>query len=950
MAEILIEVGAGSPVEGPQGQNAGWLHRYQSLGLAGMSQTAREVILTDARYVTDRCVIGPDGAGWPSSRVRTGIVVGPVQSGKTAGMLAVAAGLLDRGVDILVVLAGTRISLWLQTYERLLAELDGTDINTSRSRKNERQIIPKPSAVLGADSRPSAPTYMAGEASTFQNSLTVRRPVILVVPKVEEHLLAVSKFFEQHLVAEASQRDVQLVVLDDEADDASVLDSEAEKIIPRRIEMIWTGRRTGQTMAPRLFTTYVAYTATPQANFLQADHNPLSPRDFCVALRAPYKSGGLQQRSVHFAEPAGIRKYYCGGEFFYVELAGGAGAVVHSRKYPSRLGLSDVDFGAAVRAETDALLMDGLRAYLVSAALRLKAGLDSGNLRYSELAAGVVDADKHRIPAVHSMLVHPSARMDLHKREAWRLVLLAAGQDPDASDAPPYDGTALKLSVSGIAMDVALHEPAWQRWVSAFRDTWNGLDKLPGGASLLEPHESDWADYKELLLGEVVPHVQFRIINSDPSSDDRPLFACRPTQDGRVQAPPDLLTIFVSGNVMSRGLTIEGLYSSVFTRGSETPAADTQMQMQRWFGYRGANAQFCRLFCFEDQLEFLRTYHEHDAALRNEILHAMDLAEMAPSVTVLTGSRSWATAKVKTSRLPLHPGATPFVRLLETGSFAQHNARILHRLRSSGNWVDLLVQGSAKGEIAPQTLSLLEVAAILDDFRYSLHDPDPDSGPEFSRWASLERQLDIQAPLFRPPGIQPSLPAVDVKQCPYSIAAYLRLWHEVLLRKRCDGLFATHRERQPWAIVQPSLPTPRFYVGVRYGSGNGNSWATEQMLQGINAMLRDTIHDDDGITRLTGAWGTRGGAGSYPGDQLFDYPFHGLNPPALFSGGPLWRPVGHPGLLLFQVVRVAGCAGEAVTVGLALPHGGPEQFAAVPAGGAPAQIGPYGSTRSSSPE
>jgi len=910
----------------------GWLSRYRATGLARMSPTARDVVLHDAQYLTERCVVPPGHAAWPESRVRTGIVVGPVQSGKTASMLAVAARLLDDGLDILVVLAGTRISLWRQTYERLLAELDGSDAGTAWKRKDERQIIPKPSVVFDAEARPSAKAYVDSEAGAFEKSLATRRPIIVVIPKVEEHLLAVRKFFEEHLAAEARRRNVHLVVLDDEADDASVLDANADKIIPRRVEELWTGRHTGQTMGPRLFATYVAYTATPQANFLQADQNPLSPRDFCVALRAPYKSGELTPRSVYYLEPVGLRKYYCGGEFYYVELAGRSGALVHTRPYPPSLGLTDIQHAALVRADTDALLMDCLRAYLVSAAIRLKAWMDGGGLPYSELSAGVPLADKHRMPGVHSMLVHPSAKTDSHKRAAWRLVLLSAGLDPDASDSPPYDPDGLNLSADGVAHDLVARESEWQKWVTRYADSRDGLDRLPGGDALLESDLTLWPEYRELLVDEVVPHVQFRIINSDPASDDRPRFASRTSEDGRALPPTDLLTIFVSGNVMSRGLTIEGLHASVFTRGSDTPAADSQMQMQRWFGFRGATAQFCRLFCFDDQLELLRTYHEHDTALRSEILRAMDQSEMAPPITVLTGSRSWATAKVRTSRLPLHPGATPFVRILETGKFARDNAQVLHDLRCGGAWVPVSAGGTSPGDISPTTLSLLEVADILDRLRYERHDPDPTSSSEYSRWASLERQLDINTTLFRPPGHNPGLPAVDVQQCPYSIAAYLRLWHEALLRKRCDGLFATHREAQPWAMVQPTLRQPEFYVGIRYGSLPGTSWNTAGLLPGIRTMDRATGTDEEGVTRLTGTWGSRGGTGAYLGDQLFDYHFHKTQAPALFSGGPLWRPVGHPGLLLFHVVHGAAGGDDSVTVGLALPHGGPEQFKAVPTG------------------
>src|SRR5262249_29954332 len=152
---------------------------------------------------------------------------------------------------------------------------------------------------------------------------------------------------------------------------------------------------------------------------------------------------------------------------------------------------------------------------------------------------------------------------------------------------------------------------------------------------------------------------------SDPMSDDRPRYDVERNEDGTFRAPADLLTIFVSGNVMSRGITIEGLCTSVFTRPANEPAADTQMQMQRWFGYRGTHIHFCRVFLFDDQLPLFRMYHEHDVATRNEILAAMDRADRQTPNIVLQGPRSLATAKIPTTRLPLHPGATPSVKLVE---------------------------------------------------------------------------------------------------------------------------------------------------------------------------------------------------------------------------------------------------------------------------------------------
>lgn len=907
---------------------ATWLERYKALGLSRLSPAASAVVEQDARMLASDCIVPYTSDNWPKTRVRRGLVVGAVQSGKTASMLAVCACLLDRGVDVLVILAGTRIALWKQTYERLLKELDGTSTTSFRQRRKQRLIIPHPAPLLDAEQRPGAPTYMAGEVSRFRQALAKRRPVILVIPKVDDHLIAVSRFLESHLKETADARPVEMVILDDEADDGSVLDANERKVIPRRIEMLWTGRHEGSAMGRQLHATYVAYTATPQANLLQADHNPLAPREFCAALRTPYKSGLVENRELTFHEPLGLGRYYCGGEYFYVELQSGAGYPVHTLTFPSSDGLTETEHHSRVQAANDALLLDGLRAYLVAASVRLKRGLAEGRVGYQE-AAEDLGSEERQFQRPHTMLVHPSARMDLHRQTAWRLVVLARGLDPDAPTTPDFDPAQVYLDAEGIERLLAREEPLWARWLERFRRTKTALDLIPGASELPVSPDEDWPAIRDLMLREVVPFVRIRIINSDPDTDDRPRFDEVDGADGRRHPPPDLLTIFISGNVMSRGLTLEGLCSSVFTRSSNEPAADTQMQMQRWFGYRGAAANLCRLFCFDDQLDLFRTYHEHDTALRSEILAAMQEAGGGAPVTVLTGARSLATAKVRTSRLPLHPGPSPFVRLIEVGTHAETNAQLLHGLRGEGDWLPLRSSRTELGEIRVRPASLSEVASILEGLRYSSHDPDPAHGVQFTRWTSLERQLVIESSLFRSPGTSPGEPVVDVRQCPYSIAAYLRLWAAALDRPRCDGLFATHTPGRPWSLVQPTLQRPHFHIGIKFGSLSGNSWEELGLLEGVRAMKRGATRSADGVWTLNASWGSRGTSGGYLGDQLFDYHHHRLASPDLHQDGPLWRPAGHPGLVLFQLVRAPGAPRDAVAVGLALPHGGPEQFAAV---------------------
>ena len=52
--------------------------------------------------------------------------------------------------------------------------------------------------------------------------------------------------------------------------------------------------------------------------------------------------------------------------------------------------------------------------------------------------------------------------------------------------------------------------------------------------------------------------------------------------------------IAVGGDVLSRGLTLEGLCVSYFYR--RVTASDTLMQMARWFGYRDGYQDLCRIW------------------------------------------------------------------------------------------------------------------------------------------------------------------------------------------------------------------------------------------------------------------------------------------------------------------------------------------------------------------
>ena len=169
------------------------------------------------------------------------------------------------------------------------------------------------------------------------------------------------------------------------------------------------------------------------------------------------------------------------------------------------------------------------------------------------------------------MLIHPSSAKDDHFDVAAQVLAWSDGSDRREARAR-IDPGERALSVEGIQAQIDDEPEKWQSWMREFADAahrcYTALS-LPEKARV--PGIDDWDEIRRLLLEEVVPGTQLAVINSDETADDRPDF--EPSLVGDTWGPPpNHSTIFVSGNVMARGLTLEGLTTTLFTRHSDDAA------------------------------------------------------------------------------------------------------------------------------------------------------------------------------------------------------------------------------------------------------------------------------------------------------------------------------------------------------------------------------------------
>jgi len=219
---------------------------------------------------------------------RRGLVIGHVQSGKTANYMGVIAKAADAGYKFIIVIAGIHNNLRKQTQQRI----DEGFVGRSSDPANRVNIgvglnrsYPNPVTLtnINSDFNKQTANVSGAQLNAFRN------PVILVIKKNVKTLEALHTWLRE-LNAKGRDRiaDVPMLVIDDEADNASINTNKPD-INP-------TATNSWIRKILRLFTKncYVGYTATPFANiFIDPDafdkdaYEELFPKDFIHSLDAP---------------------------------------------------------------------------------------------------------------------------------------------------------------------------------------------------------------------------------------------------------------------------------------------------------------------------------------------------------------------------------------------------------------------------------------------------------------------------------------------------------------------------------------------------------------------------------------------------------------------------------------------------------------------------------------
>lgn len=225
-----------------------------------------DVAVRDIDESTDRILSRCANPKEPGMR-RKGIVIGYVQSGKTANYAGLIAKAVDVGYRIVIVLAGMHTNLRAQTQLRLMTDLKLNDATDKRGGLAWSLLTGKDTDI--------------GDKPSVGFMRNTNNVAIMVVKKHEKRLANVAKFLRE--IPDDTLRNRAVLILDDESDQATpntLADREFVSTINQRVRDIWKEVPTG---------TYVAYTATPFANIFidPSDEDDMYPEDFAMVLPKP---------------------------------------------------------------------------------------------------------------------------------------------------------------------------------------------------------------------------------------------------------------------------------------------------------------------------------------------------------------------------------------------------------------------------------------------------------------------------------------------------------------------------------------------------------------------------------------------------------------------------------------------------------------------------------------
>lgn len=497
-----------------------------------------------------------------------GLVIGHVQSGKTANMEALMAMAADHGWNMFIVLSGTIESLRLQTLRRMQKDLNLESNLYWRG--------------IEHPSKKSQPGEKAKDCN-FQRSSSIRYFTVCL-----KNAARLRKLIDWIHADKASHDQMKILIIDDEADQASISNTATEynqqkkdrkginKLIVDLVED--KNHKEENSKGKAIAINYVMYTATPYANFLnEATPDSLYPKDFIWTLKPSDE--------------------YIGPNQIFGNVNNEISDGLDIKRIISE---DDVNKICDIYSYESSMLPNSMK----------------DSICWFICASAVMRYQSYKKPI--SMLIHTSQKQYCH--EAVAMAVSDWIKNADVSSLIEYCNRVYNYETERLPKE---------KWYSQLENFGTPIDEIRNYPSFdrIKPYIDEILTENISYIklnedGDLTYHKGLHLVidncskNGIHNGDDHIRLAY-PDYDADNAPTFAPVFIIVGGSTLSRGLTIEGLVSTFFLRAS--CQADTLMQMGRWFGYRKGYELLPRIWMTEDTINKFIFLSQLEIELREDL-------------------------------------------------------------------------------------------------------------------------------------------------------------------------------------------------------------------------------------------------------------------------------------------------------------------------------------------
>lgn len=556
----------------PKSENYYW-NRYRQYLIRQKNWSQNVVMQLDKTTSSIMNDLGNPNSSVPFSR--RGLLLGEVQSGKTATYTAICNKAADAGYKVIIVLAGITESLRRQTQERLDAEFAGRESKDSLESQTKATIIDRTVGVgeifpINPDKRISCFTSAVRDFNSVlvdSNDISLRglkETALFVVKKNSKILKNLHKWLNDNNESDINNKiHLSLLLIDDEADNASINTRKPEND-PTAVNL-----QIRKILNKFYQSSYIGITATPFANiFINPETkdgklDDLFPRDFITVLPSPSN--------------------YIGAEKIF--------------------GLGNLD--------------------------NVK---DRSNCEYSKVLVRIMESEmrnyfpfKHKRDVVDTLDRLPEdQRLPKSLKDALYYFILASAVRDFRGDEKEHCSMLINVSrftdVQNKIFEIV------EKWLYDVKYEIEEYGRMSISQTADIPHlqclKKIWDEYEfetkakcgwQLILQEYLndaaKRIEVQAVNQSTGRES--LNYNRYRERG-------MRVIAVGGNSLSRGLTLEGLCVSYFYR--NTMMYDALLQMGRWFGYRPNYDDLFKIWMAAEAVDWYGLVTDASHELKNELL------------------------------------------------------------------------------------------------------------------------------------------------------------------------------------------------------------------------------------------------------------------------------------------------------------------------------------------